>query len=62
MRAPTSTASSRRRIGGSKNGRVNDKIDYLSAIEEGEFAIAQANAAKDAKGNLAQTGVLPVPG
>ncbi len=33
-------------------GRVNDKIDFLSAIEEGEFAIAQANAAKDAKGNL----------
>jgi DNA-directed RNA polymerase subunit beta len=35
-----------------ENGRVTDKIDYLSAIEEGEFAIAQANAAKDAKGNL----------
>ena len=35
-----------------ENGRVNDKIDFLSAIEEGEFAIAQANAAKDAKGNL----------
>jgi DNA-directed RNA polymerase subunit beta len=27
-----------------ENGRVTDKIDYLSAIEEGEFAIAQANA------------------
>ncbi len=26
------------------NGRVTDQIDYLSAIEEGEFAIAQANA------------------
>ena len=35
-----------------ENGRVTDKIDFLSAIEEGEFAIAQANAAKDAKGNL----------
>jgi DNA-directed RNA polymerase subunit beta len=34
------------------DGRVSDKIDFLSAIEEGEFAIAQANAAKDAKGNL----------
>ncbi len=33
-------------------GRVTDKIDFLSAIEEGEFAIAQANAAKDAKGAL----------
>jgi DNA-directed RNA polymerase subunit beta len=27
-----------------ENGRVTDKIDFLSAIEEGEFAIAQANA------------------
>ncbi|MGC4029656.1 MAG: DNA-directed RNA polymerase subunit beta [Steroidobacteraceae bacterium] len=35
-----------------ENGRVTDRIDYLSAIEEGEFAIAQANVAKDAKGNL----------
>jgi DNA-directed RNA polymerase subunit beta len=34
------------------DGRVTDKIDFLSAIEEGEFAIAQANAAKDAKGTL----------
>ncbi len=33
-------------------GRVTDKIDYLSAIEEGEFAIAQANAKLDAKGAL----------
>ncbi len=35
-----------------ENSRVTDKIDFLSAIEEGEFAIAQANAAKDAKGAL----------
>jgi DNA-directed RNA polymerase subunit beta len=35
-----------------ENGRVTGTIDFLSAIEEGEFAIAQANAAKDAKGNL----------
>src|SRR6202007_199065 len=27
-----------------ENGRVTDQLDYLSAIEEGEFAIAQANA------------------
>ncbi|MGQ0835243.1 MAG: DNA-directed RNA polymerase subunit beta [Gammaproteobacteria bacterium] len=27
-----------------ESGRVTDRIDYLSAIEEGEFAIAQANA------------------
>src|SRR5204863_561469 len=37
-----------------ENGRVTDKIDFLSAIEEGEFAIAQANAARDAKGNLGE--------
>ena len=34
------------------NGRVTDKVDYLSAIEEGEYVIAQANATLDAKGNL----------
>ena len=27
-----------------ENGSVTDQIDFLSAIEEGEFAIAQANA------------------
>jgi len=27
-----------------ENGRVTDQIDFLSAIEEGDFAIAQANA------------------
>ncbi|NBU24929.1 MAG: DNA-directed RNA polymerase subunit beta, partial [Gammaproteobacteria bacterium] len=35
-----------------ENGRVTDKIDYLSAIEEGEFAIAQANARADGRGQL----------
>ncbi len=35
-----------------EDGRVTDKIDFLSAIEEGEFAIAQANARTDAKGQL----------
>ena len=33
-------------------GRVTDKIEYLSAIEEGKFIIAQANAAVDGEGNL----------
>ncbi len=33
-------------------GRVTDKVEYLSAIEEGEFTIAQANATVDAKGKL----------
>jgi DNA-directed RNA polymerase subunit beta len=37
-----------------EGARVSDKIDFLSAIEEGEFAIAQANAAKDAKGQLTE--------
>jgi DNA-directed RNA polymerase subunit beta len=34
------------------DGRVTDQIDYLSAIEEGRFVIAQANASIDANGNL----------
>ena len=35
-----------------KNGKVVDEIEYLSAIDEGEFVIAQANADLDAKGKL----------
>ena len=34
------------------DGRVTDEIHYLSAIEEGRFVIAQANAAVDAQGRL----------
>ncbi|MFI5091145.1 MAG: DNA-directed RNA polymerase subunit beta, partial [Terriglobales bacterium] len=34
------------------NGRVTDRIDFLSAIEEGEFAIAQANARTGPNGEL----------
>ena len=33
-------------------GRVTDDIDYLSAIEEGEYVIAQANASVDSQGAL----------
>ena len=33
-------------------GKATQEIEYLSAIEEGEFVIAQANAALDAKGRL----------
>ncbi len=33
-------------------GRVTDDIEYLSAIEEGKYVIAQANAAIDKKGKL----------
>ncbi len=35
-----------------ENGRVVDQIDYLSAIEEGQYIIAQANTALDAEGRL----------
>ncbi len=35
-----------------EDGRVTDQIDYLSAIEEGNFVIAQANAELDKKGKL----------
>src|SRR5436190_1167402 len=37
-----------------ENGRVTDRIDYLSAIEEGEYAIAQANAALSPKGEFTE--------
>ncbi len=34
------------------DGKVTNEIDYLSAIEEGKYVIAQANAALDAEGRL----------
>ncbi|MEO1202730.1 MAG: DNA-directed RNA polymerase subunit beta, partial [Pseudomonadota bacterium] len=34
------------------NGKVRDDIEYLSAIEESQYVIAQANAELDAKGNF----------
>ena len=34
------------------DSRVTDDIEYLSAIEEGQFTIAQANANVDARGKL----------
>ncbi|MCG7946599.1 MAG: DNA-directed RNA polymerase subunit beta, partial [Candidatus Thiodiazotropha taylori] len=36
-----------------EDGKVTDQIDYLSAIEEGRYVIAQANASLDEKGYLA---------
>ena len=36
------------------NGVVTDQVDYLSAIEEGEFVIAQASVAVDEKGKLVE--------
>ena len=36
------------------DGKVSDQIDYLSAIEEGKYVIAQANADLDKKGKFKQ--------
>ena len=35
-----------------ENGKITNEIVYLSAIEEGQYVIAQANATVDAKGKL----------
>lgn len=35
-----------------ENGKVTDTVDYLSAIEEGRYVIAQANAKLDEQGRL----------
>ena len=40
------------------DGKVTDQIDYLTADEEDRFSIAQANAALDAEGRLAEERVL----
>ncbi|MGE5028141.1 MAG: DNA-directed RNA polymerase subunit beta, partial [Betaproteobacteria bacterium] len=37
-----------------EDGKVTNQIDYLSAIEEGKYVIAQANAELDKKGKLTQ--------
>lgn len=34
------------------NGKLTDEVEFLSAIEEGQYVIAQANAATDGKGQL----------
>ena len=36
------------------DGKVTDDVEYLSAIEENEYVIAQANALTDAKGKLTE--------
>ncbi|MHB8568742.1 MAG: DNA-directed RNA polymerase subunit beta [Metallibacterium sp.] len=36
------------------NGKVSSHVDYLSAIEEGEFAIAQANSVLNADGSFGE--------
>jgi len=35
-----------------KNGKVTDEVEYLSAINESDYVIAQANAGMDNKGKL----------
>lgn len=35
-----------------KNGKASGNIEYLSAIEESQYVIAQANASLDTRGNL----------
>ncbi|MEM5278738.1 DNA-directed RNA polymerase subunit beta [Cupriavidus taiwanensis] len=35
-----------------ENSKLTDQVDYLSAIEEGKYVVAQANATVDADGNL----------
>jgi len=41
------------------NSKVTDDVVYLSAIEEGDYVIAQANATQDPKGKLIDT-LVPV--
>ena len=36
------------------DGKVTDEVEYLSAIEENEYVIAQANALTDGKGKLTE--------
>jgi DNA-directed RNA polymerase subunit beta len=52
MRASISTASSKAPIAASKNGKVTSEVVYLSAMEEGQYAIAQANAELDKTGKF----------
>ena len=52
MLVSTSTASWRRLTAAVTNAQVTDQIDYLSAIEEGRYVVAQANAVVDEKGRL----------
>ena len=40
------------------DGKVTDQVDYLSAIEEGEYVIAQASVAVDSEGRLME-GLVP---
>ena len=54
MRAPTSTASSRRRTARSTTARSPNQVEYLSAIDEGEYVIAQANSPLNKDGSFSE--------
>jgi DNA-directed RNA polymerase subunit beta len=46
-----------------ENSHVTEQIDFLSAIEEGKYVIAQANASLDKQGRpVGRAGVLPSQG
>jgi DNA-directed RNA polymerase subunit beta len=51
MPARTSTAS-RDAVPSRRDSHVTDQIDFLSAIEEGKYVIAQANASMDKRASL----------
>ena len=54
MRGSTSTASSRAPTGGWTDGKVTDEVIYLSAMEEGRYTVAQANAVIDKDGRFTE--------
>ena len=37
-----------------KDGRVTDDVNYLSAMEESRYTVAQANAVIDARGKFTE--------
>ncbi|KQZ00537.1 DNA-directed RNA polymerase subunit beta [Pseudolabrys sp. Root1462] len=41
-----------------KDGRVTDEVIYLSAVEEGRYSVAQANASIDAKGKFTEEMII----
>ncbi|WP_026972339.1 DNA-directed RNA polymerase subunit beta [Aliagarivorans marinus] len=41
------------------DGEITDEVEYLSAIDEGRYVIAQANAETDENGKLIETDLVP---
>ncbi|WP_411992876.1 DNA-directed RNA polymerase subunit beta [Agarivorans sp. DSG3-1] len=41
------------------DGQITDEVDYLSAIDEGTYVIAQANAEADVDGKMVETDLVP---